>query len=62
MASTNNDATGKGVVHFGILKLPTGSTDPVNNGFQQKNLNEGVIYGGLFVETGGVTTAAERSR
>ncbi|KAI5810259.1 hypothetical protein DFH27DRAFT_181849 [Peziza echinospora] len=55
VSSQTNDATGKGVAHLGVLKLPTASTDPVNNGFQSKNLNEGVIYGGIFVESGDVT-------
>jgi hypothetical protein len=35
---------------MGILKKPTGSNDVVNSGYQSKNLNEGQIYGGLFLE------------
>lgn len=35
---------------MGILKKPTGSSDVVNTGYQEKNLNEGQIYGGLFLE------------
>ncbi|KAH7402948.1 hypothetical protein BKA66DRAFT_564831 [Pyrenochaeta sp. MPI-SDFR-AT-0127] len=41
---------GGGQFQLGILKKPTGSTDVVNNGYQSPNLNEGQIYGGLFVE------------
>lgn len=51
-----NDATGKGQAHIGVLKLPTNSDNPSQNGYQQSNLNEGVIYGGLFVEKNTVTT------
>ncbi|KAJ2985026.1 hypothetical protein NUW58_g5753 [Xylaria curta] len=32
------------------LKKPTGTSDVVNGGYQEKNLNEGQIYGGLFLE------------
>ena len=35
---------------LGILKKPTGTSDVVNAGYQEPNLNEGQIYGGLFVE------------
>jgi hypothetical protein len=35
---------------MGILKKPTGTSDVVNSGYQSKNLNEGLIYGGLFLE------------
>jgi hypothetical protein len=41
---------GGGQFQLGLLKKPTGSTDVVNNGYQSKNLNEGQIYGGLFLE------------
>ena len=41
--------------HIGILKLPTGSTDPSQNGFQQRNFTEGIIYGGVFVTKGSVS-------
>jgi hypothetical protein len=41
---------GGGQFQLGILKKPTGSTDVVNNGYQSKNLNEGQIYGGIFLE------------
>ncbi|KAI5851108.1 hypothetical protein DFP73DRAFT_536001 [Morchella snyderi] len=46
-----NDATGKGQAHIGILKLPTGpSSDVAHEGYQSPNLNEGLVYGGIFVE------------
>lgn len=39
------------VAHIGILKLPTGpSSDVAHEGYQQSNLNEGLVYGGIFVE------------
>lgn len=41
---------GGGQFQFGILQNPTGSTDVVKNGFQSKILNEGQIYGGVFLE------------
>jgi hypothetical protein len=41
---------GGGQFQLGILKKPTGSTDVVNNGYQSTNLNEGQIYGGIFLE------------
>jgi len=48
-AVSNNNAGG-GQYQIGMLKKPTGTSDVVNSGFQQKNLNEGQIYGGLFIE------------
>jgi hypothetical protein len=50
--ATNKSANlaGGGQFQLGILKKPTGSTDVVNNGYQEPNLNEGQIYGGLFLE------------
>lgn len=41
---------GGGQFQIGILKKPTGTSDVANAGFQEPNLNEGQIYGGLFVE------------
>lgn len=46
----SNDNSGNGQFQIGILKKPTGTNDVVNAGFQSKNLNEGLIYGSLFVE------------
>jgi pantothenate kinase len=41
---------GGGQFQLGILKKPTGTSDVVNAGYQSPNLNEGQIYGGLFLE------------
>jgi hypothetical protein len=41
---------GGGQYQLGILKKPTGTSDVANAGFQEKNLDEGQIYGGLFLE------------
>jgi hypothetical protein len=41
---------GGGQFQLGILKKPTGSSDVVNSGYQEKNLKEGQIYGGIFLE------------
>ncbi|KAF2628590.1 glycoside hydrolase family 131 protein [Macroventuria anomochaeta] len=41
---------GGGQFQIGVLKKPTGTSDVVNAGYQSPNLNEGQIYGGLFVE------------
>ncbi|KAL2128305.1 hypothetical protein VTI74DRAFT_9369 [Chaetomium olivicolor] len=45
-----NDNSGEGQYQIGILKKPTGTSDVVNSGYQESNLNEGLIYGSLFVE------------
>ncbi|GAP92008.2 putative glycoside hydrolase family 131 protein [Rosellinia necatrix] len=50
-ALSNNNAGG-GQYQIGILKKPTGTSDVVNGGYQEKNLDEGQIYGGLFLEDG----------
>ncbi|KAJ4325768.1 hypothetical protein N0V94_000528 [Neodidymelliopsis sp. IMI 364377] len=41
---------GGGQFQLGVLKKPTGTADVVNAGYQEPNLNEGQIYGGLFLE------------
>ncbi|KAI8942964.1 hypothetical protein NX059_001003 [Plenodomus lindquistii] len=41
---------GGGQFQMGILKKSTGTSDVVNSGYQSPNLNEGQIYGGLFLE------------
>ncbi|GAB1310786.1 Glycoside hydrolase 131 catalytic N-terminal domain-containing protein [Madurella fahalii] len=46
---SNNNA-GEGQYQIGLLKKPTGTSDVVNSGYQESNLNEGLIYGSLFVE------------
>ncbi|KPM34483.1 hypothetical protein AK830_g12087 [Neonectria ditissima] len=45
-----NDNSGRGQYQIGILKKPTGTADVVNSGFQESGLNEGLIYGGIFIE------------
>ncbi|KAF1995527.1 glycoside hydrolase family 131 protein [Amniculicola lignicola CBS 123094] len=47
---TSANLAGGGQFQIGILKKPTGSSDVVNTGYQSKNLNEGQIYGGVFLE------------
>jgi len=49
-----NEINGQGQYHFGLLKKPTGDnlTDITKQGFQPANINEGVIYGGVFVADG----------
>ncbi|KAI8946394.1 hypothetical protein F4801DRAFT_64015 [Xylaria longipes] len=49
-SALSNDNSGGGQYQIGILKKPTESTDVVNEGYQESNLNEGQIYGGLFLE------------
>ena len=44
------DLSGQGQFQIGILKKPTGTSDVVNSGYQESGLNEGQIYGGLFIE------------
>lgn len=46
----SDDLSGGGQFQMGMLKKPTGTTDVVNAGFQESRLNEGQIYGGIFVE------------
>ncbi|OLN97223.1 hypothetical protein CCHL11_02057 [Colletotrichum chlorophyti] len=41
---------GEGQYQIGILKKPTGTSDVVNSGYQSSNLDEGQIYGGIFIE------------
>lgn len=44
------DLSGEGQFQIGILKKPTGSSDVVNAGYQEAPFEEGLIYGGIFVE------------
>ncbi|KAJ4231101.1 hypothetical protein FSOLCH5_004687 [Fusarium solani] len=46
----SNDNSGRGQYQIGILKKPTGTDDVVNSGFQESDLDEGLIYGGIFIE------------
>lgn len=47
-----NDNSGGGQFHLGLLKLPTGpgGIDVLHEGYQQSHLNEGLIFGGVFIE------------
>lgn len=49
-AAVPNDNSGGGQFQFGVLKKPTGTDDVVNGGYQSPGLDEGLIYGGVFVE------------
>lgn len=44
------DLSGMGQFQLGMLKKPTGTSDVTTSGYQESGLNEGQIYGGLFVE------------
>ncbi|GKT40429.1 uncharacterized protein ColSpa_00610 [Colletotrichum spaethianum] len=48
--ATSANLAGNGQYQIGILKKPTGTSDVVNSGYQSSNLNEGQIYGGIFIE------------
>jgi hypothetical protein len=47
---TSANIAGGGQFQIGILKKPTGTSDVVNGGYQERNLSEGQIYGGVFLE------------
>ncbi|EFQ34601.1 uncharacterized protein GLRG_09745 [Colletotrichum graminicola M1.001] len=50
-APVANNIAGKGQFHFGVLKKPVnGGADISKSGEQPANINEGVIYGGIFEE------------
>ena len=48
-AVSNNNA-GAGQYQMGMLKKPTGTSDVVNSGYQASGIDEGQIYGSLFIE------------
>ena len=49
----SNSLGGGGRYHFGLLKKGTnGRGNFLTNGFQPRGINEGMIYGGIFVEDG----------
>lgn len=48
-ALSNNNA-GEGQYQIGILKKPTGTDDVVNSGYQETGIDEGQIYGSIFLE------------
>lgn len=47
-----NNNTGGGAFHVGVLKEPTGppNIDVVHEGYQENGINEGLIFGGVFIE------------
>ncbi|TLD30352.1 hypothetical protein PspLS_01915 [Pyricularia sp. CBS 133598] len=49
-AATPNDNSGEGQYQLGLLKKPTGTDDVVNSGYQASGIDEGLIYGGIFLE------------
>ncbi|KAI0125848.1 hypothetical protein BJ170DRAFT_450673 [Xylariales sp. AK1849] len=49
-SALSNDNSGSGQYQIGILKKPTGTDDVVNSGYQETGINEGQIYGGIFLE------------
>ncbi|KAI0833970.1 hypothetical protein F5Y06DRAFT_290172 [Hypoxylon sp. FL0890] len=49
-SALQNDNSGGGQYQIGILKKPTGTSDVVNSGYQEKGISEGQIYGGIFLE------------
>ncbi|KAL1605374.1 hypothetical protein SLS60_004922 [Paraconiothyrium brasiliense] len=46
-----NDLSGNGDYHFGLNKNPTDpGADSLRSGFQESGINEGMVYGGIFIE------------
>ncbi|RWA03468.1 hypothetical protein EKO27_g11636 [Xylaria grammica] len=46
-----NDVSGQGQFHFGVLKKGlNGGDDIVKNGEQEEDIDEGIIFGGIFEE------------
>ncbi|PGH23406.1 hypothetical protein AJ80_02516 [Polytolypa hystricis UAMH7299] len=48
--AVGNDNTGGGQFQIGLLKKPTGTSNVVFEGYQESGIDEGQIYGGLFIE------------
>ncbi|KAF8179614.1 hypothetical protein BJ912DRAFT_883052 [Pholiota molesta] len=50
-----NNNTGGGQFHTGVFKEPTGplGIDVLHQGFQESNVYEGLIFGGIFIEDSG---------
>ena len=46
----SNDNSGGGQFQIGLAKKPTETTSVVFDGYQEPNLDEGQIYGGIFIE------------
>ncbi|KAF0320032.1 hypothetical protein GQ607_012800 [Colletotrichum asianum] len=46
-----NDISGQGQFHFGVLKKSiNGTGDTTKTGFHESGINEGIIFGGIFEE------------
>ncbi len=45
-----NDNSGGGQFQIGIAKKPTETVSVVFDGYQENDLDEGQIYGGIFIE------------
>lgn len=46
-----NDLSGNGQYHFGLNKNPTNpGADSLRSGFQESGIDEGMVYGGIFIE------------
>jgi len=45
-----NDNSGGGQFQIGMLKKPTETTSVDYDGYQEKGIYEGQIYGGIFIE------------
>ncbi|KAK8042934.1 hypothetical protein PG994_013417 [Apiospora phragmitis] len=46
-----NDNSGQGQFHFGVLKKGLGGgSDITKEGIQESGINEGIVYGGIFME------------
>ncbi|KAK8080891.1 hypothetical protein PG997_008709 [Apiospora hydei] len=56
-----NDNSGQGQFHFGVLKKGLGGNGDPKKGTQEADIDEGIIYGGIFMEdssTGCVSLSA----
>jgi hypothetical protein len=51
--AVQNDLSGNGQFHIGLLKKPTGQnlTDITKQGYQESGIDEGMIFGGAYEET-----------
>jgi hypothetical protein len=45
-----NDNSGGGQFQIGILKKPTETVSVVYDGYQERHIYEGQVYGGIFIE------------
>lgn len=50
LKATSNNMAGEGQYQLGMLKKPTGTSDVVNSGYQESGIDEGQIYGSVFLE------------